>query len=347
MRWPVALLITITTVLAIVPGTVSADSAPEPGAAPRGKVIGARVSEFPDWFKESFLDIPEDVAEAAAGGRHVILYFHTKGCPYCYKMIEENFKHSPYTGFLRESFDVIAIDLKGDKEIAFNDQLSLSEKELARHIEVRFTPTVLFLDDDNRTVLRLNGYRSVSAFEHALRFVHEKAYRHTTLSEYVESRRPEPVYRLRDHPDFVDSDDLSALANEPLLVLFEDSTCDECDALHDNILGLEQTREILAGFTVVRLDAHSEAPLVDVKGRRTTPKQYAIALGLTYRPGVVMFDRGREIMRIDGMRRTFHFQQALRYVAERHYESYPQYRDYARARQERLLGSGQDIDVWR
>ncbi len=313
----------------------------------RGRVIGAKISEHPEWFKESFLDIAEDVSEAAGEGKHVLLFFHIEACPYCYKMVEENFKHSPYTDFLREHFDIIAIDIKGDREVAFNEALTLTEKELARHVKVRFTPTVLFLDHDNNVVLRLNGYRSVAAFEHVLHFVHEQAYRHTTLSEYIAERQQNVVYRLREHPNFAAIDDLASVADRPLLVLFEDSTCDECDTLHDTMLNLAETREILGNFTVVRLDAHSQEPLTALDGTRTTPKDFALALGITYRPGIVMFDRGREIMRIDGMQRTFHFQLALRYVGERHYERYPRFRDYVNAREEELLSSGQDVDVWK
>jgi len=38
----------------------------EPGAS-----LGAKTSETPGWFKESFLDFEEDVAEAAAAGKRV------------------------------------------------------------------------------------------------------------------------------------------------------------------------------------------------------------------------------------------------------------------------------------
>jgi hypothetical protein len=43
---------------------------------PQGKYYGAIPSEKPDWFKESFLEFEADVAEAAAAGRRVLLYFH-------------------------------------------------------------------------------------------------------------------------------------------------------------------------------------------------------------------------------------------------------------------------------
>ena len=77
-------------------------------AATPGKVVGGKISEHPGWFKESFLDIAEDVGEAAESDKHVILFMHLNGCPYCFKMTEENFKHAPYTDFIKENFDVIA-----------------------------------------------------------------------------------------------------------------------------------------------------------------------------------------------------------------------------------------------
>ena len=312
-----------------------------------GKVIGAINSEFPDWFKQSFLEIAEDVAEVQAENQHVMLYFHLEGCPYCYKMIEENFKHSSYTEFLQQHFAVIDINVKGDREVIFNDSVSLTEKDLARHLNVRYTPTIIFLDSSNTPVLRLNGYRSVAGFKHALDYVHEQAYQHTTLSRFIDQRLQQTVYIFRDHSQFVDLDDLSRIQNRPLMLLFEDRSCDECADLHDRILNLETTKALLGRFTVVRLDALSEHPLMGMDGQATTPKALVEELGLSYRPGVVLFDQGREIMRIDGMLRSFHFQEVLRYVGERHYLQYPEFRDYARAREQAILQSGQDIDVWK
>ncbi|HQY46835.1 MAG TPA: hypothetical protein PLE38_07790, partial [Usitatibacteraceae bacterium] len=39
--------------------------------------------EPPKWFKETFLDLKDDVAEAAKAGRRVMVYFYQDGCPYC------------------------------------------------------------------------------------------------------------------------------------------------------------------------------------------------------------------------------------------------------------------------
>ncbi len=317
-----------------------------PAAVEPGKVTGGQQSVHPAWFKESFLDIAEDVAEAAEAGKHVILLMHLNGCPYCYRMVEENFKHAPYTDFIQEKFDVIAINIRGDREIAFDAETSVTEKELARLLKVRYTPTVIFLDTENRPVLRLNGYRSVEAFEHALHFVAEKAYETTTLSAYIEGRAETPRYSFRSHPLLRDTDDLSNLGDKPVALLVEDALCDACDALHDGHLKNPEIVPVLENFTFVRIDALSDEPLKDMEGNATTPRAFVEKLGLTYRPGIVLFDEGREIGRIDGMLYTYHFQEMLRYVGERHYKTYPNsFYDYLGVRTQEILESGKDVDL--
>ena len=55
--------------------------------APEDRLLEGMVNpgyhDQPAWFKQSFLDIREDVAEAAANDQRVVLYFYQVGCPYC------------------------------------------------------------------------------------------------------------------------------------------------------------------------------------------------------------------------------------------------------------------------
>lgn len=318
------------------------------GAAPaaRGKVTGGVASEHPEWFKESFLDIAEDVSQASEAGKHVILFLHLNDCPYCHRMVEENFKHAPYTDFIKENFDVIQLNIKGDREIAFDEKTSVSEKELAALLKVRYTPTVIFLDSNNKPVLRLNGYRSVRDFGYALQFVQQKAYLETTLSRFIESRPPEKLYSFRDHPQLQQITDLQAVAGEPLAILFEDSSCDLCDELHDGHLQQPSIRSVLEHFTFVRLDARASTPIIDPEGNHTTPREFAEKLGLSYRPGIVLYDRGKEVSRIDGLLYSYHFEETLRYVGERLYDKYPKsFYQYLNVRTEQLLSEGKNVDL--
>lgn len=312
----------------------------------KGKVTGGQISIHPEWFKESFLDIAEDAGQAGAADKHLILFMHLNGCPYCYRMIEDNFKNAPYTDFIKEHFDVIAINIKGDREIAFDAETSVSEKELAGLLKVRYTPTVLFLNGDNQTVLRLNGYRSVRDFRYALEYVQQKAYLHGSLSQYIESRPPEKQYRFRPHPQLRQLSDLRATGDKPLAILFEDSNCDLCEELHDGHLQRPSVRAVLELFTFVRLDARSTDPIIDPQGNKTTPRAFAEQLGLSYRPGIVLFDKGREVSRIDGLLYSYHFEETLRYVGERLYDKYPKsFYQYLNVRTEQLLSEGKNVDL--
>lgn len=318
------------------------------GATPaaRGKLTGGILSEHPEWFKESFLDIAEDVDQATAAGKHVILFMHLIDCPYCHRMIEENFKHAPYTDFIKQNFDVIQINIRGDREIAFNEQVNVTEKELAALLKVSYTPTVIFLNSENKPVLRLNGYRSVRDFGYALEYVQQKAYLTSTLSQFIDSHPPQQRYSMREHPQLKQISDLQSVAGNPLAILFEDSYCDLCDQLHDGHLQRPSVLEVLKNFTFVRLDALSDEPIIDPEGNRTTPRAFAERLGLSYRPGIVLYDRGKEVSRIDGLLYSYHFEETLRYVGERHYDKYPKgFHQYLRARTEQLLSEGKNIDL--
>jgi len=99
-------------------------------------------------------------------------------------------------------------------------------------------------------------------------------------------------------------------------------------------------------FDVVRFNAESDQAIIDVDGNKTTPSQYVKKLGLVYRPGIVMFDQGVEVMRIDALLYTYHFSGHLRYIGERHYKQYPDsVYDYLRVYRQAILDAGQDIDL--
>jgi thioredoxin-related protein len=108
---------------------------------PQGKYYGAIPSEKPDWFKESFLEFEADVAEAAAAGRRVMLYFHQEGCPYCARLVEENFNDPELKTFIIENFDGITLNMWGDREVVSVAGQDFTEKTFAAALKVQYTPT--------------------------------------------------------------------------------------------------------------------------------------------------------------------------------------------------------------
>jgi len=68
-------------------------------------------------------------------------------------------------------------------------------------------------------------------------------------------------------------------------------------------------------------------------------------LNLVYRPGILLFDEGREIVRVESMLFPFHFEHFLRYGLNKNYLKYSRYGELMRARQEILFAQGVDTNV--
>ena len=254
----------------------------------RGQIVGGAVHEAPSWFKESFLDIAEDVEEASEADKHVLLFFQLNGCPYCDRMLTESFEAEPLKSLIQTHFDAISINVRGDRDIAFNDEIEVTEKELSEILKVRATPAILFLDTDNKTVARVNGYRAPERFRQVLEYVSTRAYRDSTMGDYLQARLDKSVYRLRPNPLFEDVTDLSSVKGA-LMLIFEDGACYDCNEFHDGILAHAGVLEEIAPFTIVRLDADSSAEIIDVDGSRTTAAKLAQKHNMIYRPGVLRF----------------------------------------------------------
>ncbi len=309
-----------------------------------GKVTGGVNFETPDWFKDSFLEIASDVEEANAAGKHVLLFFHLNACPYCNITVNQQFQKEPLKSFMQEHFDCIEINIKGDREIALSEDVSLTERALADYLKIRGTPTILLLDSDNKVVLRLSGYRSVEALQQAFNFVQQKAYMKTTFSEYKRQNMKYGLYRFIDDPLIETVADFSAI-KQAVALLFEYDDCDECTTFHNKLINRPQIREQLAHYRFIRIDAKSESPIIDFNGRKISPRDWADELNLVYRPGILLFDEGREIVRVESMLFPFHFEHFLRYGLNKNYLKYSRYGELMRARQEILFAQGIDTNV--
>ena len=333
------LLIAVCLLLILGNGHVSAES------TKRGEITGTVAHAAPDWFKESFLEIADDVDEANEAGKHVLLFFQLNGCPYCDRMLSEAFETDPLMSYIQQHFDVIAINVRGDREIAFTEDFSATEKDLSERLNVWATPGIIFLGENNKPVVRVDGYRSPERFKHILRYVADKAYTEQKLAAYLEQKLTEDIYSLRSNPLFSDLSDLSKVSG-PLAVIFEDSSCHDCAELHERTLADTRVIEELKKFTVVRLNASSSASLVDVDGNATTPADWAKQLKMTYRPGVLLFADGKLLRRYDSLLFRHHFREGFRWISSGSYKT-EDYATYSARRTEELLAAGENIDLSR
>lgn len=319
---------------------------------PAGEFRGAIQSEVPPWFKSSFLDLREDVRVAADAGKRLLLYVGQDGCPYCAQLMQVNFARKDIVDFTRTHFDAIAINLWGDAEVTDTAGNTTTEKEFAARLKVQYTPTILFFDEEGRIVLRLNGYRPPEEFMMALEYVARNEEKNGSFPEYVarNPRSPSASGKLHSEPSFLKPPLKLATrpGGRPLVVFFEQKTCLGCDDLHGVILRDPDTSELLRKFDAVQLDIRGQSRLVTPDGNVTDTRDWARSLGITYTPSAVLFGAdGREVMRVEGMLKTFHFQSVLDYVASGDYRTQPDFQRFIGARADRIRATGKDVDIWR
>lgn len=306
--------------------------------------------EKPLWFKESFLDLREDIQEATDNKKRVLLYFYQDGCPYCAKLLQDNLGQKKIADKTKKYFDVVAINMWGDKEVTDLSGQQTTEKKFTEYMNVMYTPTLVFLTEKGKVALRVNGYYAPNKFEAALDYVRGKNERQITFRNYTRKFLKKSAAGKLHQQSFI----LKAPYNlkklvsisKPLMLLFEQKKCYSCDELHNDIFKRKETLKQINRFNVVRLDMWSNDKLVDVKGNTTTAKILAKKLKINHSPTFVFLDStGKDVFRIDAYLKSFHTQSVMDYIASGAYKKQPNFQRYIGARADKLEAQGIHVDL--
>ena len=100
------------------------------------------------WMRDTFKDLSEDLEEANAEGKRLMLLIEQRGCIYCTKMHEEVFVLPEIRQVIEENYFVVQINMFGDVEVTDFDGTSLSEKDMVRRWGTLFTPTMMFFPEE-------------------------------------------------------------------------------------------------------------------------------------------------------------------------------------------------------
>ena len=321
--------------------------------ASQGQFLGAKPTEYPSWFKESFLEFSDDIAEAAEQGKRVMLVFHQDGCPYCNLLVERNLSQKNIVDLMQAKLDVIAINMWGDREVVTVEGEPFTEKQLAAALRVQFTPTLLFFNESGKPILTLNGYLPPDEFLTALRYVTQGQETQVTYREFVRDNLPESdgLGDLMAQPFFqAPPYDFRRQGNgsgKPLAVFFEQKQCPNCQTLHTKVLVDHQTRDLIAKYDVAQLDMWSNTPIVTPEGLQTTAKDWASALQVSFAPTIVLFDQsGQEAIRSEAWFKIFHTQSLFDYVLTESHRSQPSFQRYISDRADHLIEQGVDVNIW-
>jgi len=118
-------------------------------------------------------DLRADLVEAKALHVPILLLIHSQGCTYCHYVMEDHLKPMVLSGQYKKRALI--------RQLAADDALDLvdasgkrsSARDFARNLQVRFYPTVVFLDTEGKPMKeRLVGVANIDLYgtqlEHAL-----------------------------------------------------------------------------------------------------------------------------------------------------------------------------------
>ncbi|SLN32698.1 hypothetical protein ROJ8625_01520 [Roseivivax jejudonensis] len=160
--------------------TAAALAAPATAEVP----VGDDGLHKPAWLRDTFLDMREDQAEAAADDRTLMVIVEQRGCIYCDRMHETVFTEPEIEQALREEFFVVQLNMFGDREVVDFDGTAMPEKDMVRRWGLMFTPTLMFFPDapgpdataQEASVATMPGAFGAHTTRNLLRFVSEGAY---------------------------------------------------------------------------------------------------------------------------------------------------------------------------
>lgn len=293
--------------------------------------------QYPPWFKQSFLDLEEDLGEALENGKKgIVVYFGQKRCAYCRMLMEVNFGLADIIAYTRENYDVIPVDIWSTEELTTPGGETMSQREYAQRMDTTFTPSLIFYDAEGKIALKLRGYYPPYHFRAALEYVAGEHYKKEPFNVYLargdQTLRFEPGDLIEEEfflPPPHNLDRSRFKAERPLVVFFEQGECHACDVLHTQPLKQRAIRQVFDHFDNVQLDMWSDEPVVTPDGRQTTAKEWAKELELFYAPSLIFFDEnGKEIIRVDSVVRFFRLRNVLNYVVNRGYLYEPSFQQW-------------------
>jgi thioredoxin-related protein len=301
--------------------------------------------DYPNWFLESpFFDLAEDLNNTRKKGKKgLMILFTTQGCSYCDAFIQKSLGNPDIAKEVQRNFDSVGMEIFDDTEMITPEGASMSIKQFSQKENVQFSPTLLFYGENGKRIVRLTGYQSPERFKLIIDYVANEHYRTLSLRNYmtkVKSRTPSTQSKkelkadvLFEKPPYM-LDRSRFSASQPLLVIFEEIDCTDCDDFHSSVLALKEVRSTLKNFEIVRFDASdNKTKVLAPDGRKITPAKWYEESNLSRTPAMIFFDRnGNEVLKTGTLVLRQRMMNSLNYVLEQAYKKGWSYQQFARSK---------------
>ena len=162
-------------------------------AAP-AQELGADGLHKQPWFTDSFLEFGDDLKDAAAQGKDLLILIEQNACPYCAELHAVNFARSDITDYIQENFVVVQLDLFGARGTVDFDGEALEERDLVFKWGAQFTPTTIIFDAEKAgatswreaEAFRLPGYLKPFHYMASLEYVAKDIHKEMSFQRYLQ-----------------------------------------------------------------------------------------------------------------------------------------------------------------
>lgn len=149
-----------------------------------------------EWFVDTFLELGDDLQEAADEGKDLLVLIEQAGCPYCAELHAVNFKRDEITEYIKANFLVVQLDLFGSRFAVDFDGEEMEERDLVFKWGAQFTPTTIIFSAENAgattfrdaEAFRLPGYLKPFHYMSSLEYVGKDIYKEMSFQRYLQAK---------------------------------------------------------------------------------------------------------------------------------------------------------------
>lgn len=131
------------------------------------------------------VNVDKLLQEAKDQNKSLMFFHHIPGCPYCKRMLDENFKDETILNVVNENF--IYVDIyTADKDSVTFKKFSGTHKEFSVYIDAVAFPATIFMNSNGNVTHRAIGYRNIDEHFADITYISTKSYKTMSLESYIE-----------------------------------------------------------------------------------------------------------------------------------------------------------------
>jgi len=121
------------------------------------------------------IDIDKLSSKAKRTDAHIMIFLHKDYCGFCEKM-EKNIASNLIKQEIKKSFILLSLNIDRD-EIVLYQNFKGSIHKFAKEFGISLYPTLIFIDEENKAIYSVVGFRKQEELLDILKFVSSKSYK--------------------------------------------------------------------------------------------------------------------------------------------------------------------------